>query len=250
MSTKETKIQSYQNHLEKMSNGAELISGIYNYCDRWCERCTMKKHCSIYYMELDEDNNSATEIKDNLDRVSDIFSLTMEMLQEVADEMGLDLSDLPEVDIPEHIPSELENIANAYGEQINKWLIANHESFREYAEKLSLVNEGKADNILDAMMIINWYSSMIGAKINRAMSSDGFKIDEADDTDFQDQLGSAKVALISIDNSINAIDLLLNTFPEEEGESLSFLATLSKIKRLLFEEYPNAMSFKRPGFDK
>ncbi|MDB5210640.1 MAG: hypothetical protein JWQ30_1467, partial [Sediminibacterium sp.] len=26
----------------------EFISGIHNYCDRWCERCTFTNRCSIY----------------------------------------------------------------------------------------------------------------------------------------------------------------------------------------------------------
>ena len=28
-----------------------FISGIYNYCDRWCERCRMTQRCFLYYQD-------------------------------------------------------------------------------------------------------------------------------------------------------------------------------------------------------
>src|SRR5262249_49183045 len=28
-----------------------FISGVYNYCDRWCERCRFNNRCMVYHME-------------------------------------------------------------------------------------------------------------------------------------------------------------------------------------------------------
>jgi hypothetical protein len=28
-----------------------FISGIYNYCDRWCERCRFTAHCRVFATE-------------------------------------------------------------------------------------------------------------------------------------------------------------------------------------------------------
>ena len=36
--------------LELAENG-NLISGIYNYCDRWCERCPFTSRCLVYATE-------------------------------------------------------------------------------------------------------------------------------------------------------------------------------------------------------
>jgi hypothetical protein len=29
----------------------QFISGIYNYCDRWCERCSMTARCYVFWQE-------------------------------------------------------------------------------------------------------------------------------------------------------------------------------------------------------
>src|SRR4029078_8576764 len=43
--------------LTELANNPDLISGIYNYCDRWCERCPLTSRCLVYATEQ-EDNDS------------------------------------------------------------------------------------------------------------------------------------------------------------------------------------------------
>ena len=43
--------------LTDLANNPDLISGIYNYCDRWCERCPLTSRCLVYATEQ-EDNDS------------------------------------------------------------------------------------------------------------------------------------------------------------------------------------------------
>ncbi len=47
---------------------AEKISGIHNYCDRWCERCAFTSRCEVYRtleekdaLDLDKDNEKFWE---------------------------------------------------------------------------------------------------------------------------------------------------------------------------------------------
>jgi hypothetical protein len=127
--------------------------------------------------------------------------------------------------------------------------VENHESFTDFIEKITIIDTPKANRIQDSLIVLNWYSSIIGAKIHRAMSQSDFGVEDNSDMDLQDQLGSAKVALISIDKSIEALSYILNITSDYEIQSLSFLAMLSKIKRLLLFEFPTAMDFIRPGFD-
>lgn len=224
-----------------------LISGIYNYCDRWCERCLFTERCSVYKMERQErfadvDNVS---LEDNIKRVSDIFALTMEMLHEMAEEIGIDLNNIDDVEIPKHIPGELEDIATNYDIKVYEWLRKNHKFFNQQIEIYSSIDENVSKMIKEVLKVINWYSSLIGAKIHRAM----FKDISDDMMDNNDKLGSAKIALISIERSIGAFSFILNNFTEKEDEILKFLSSLTKMKRLLKRVYPDAMSFKRPGFD-
>ena len=64
-----------------------------------------------------------------------------------------------------------------------------------------------------------------------------------------DQCGSAKVAILSIDKSIVALDTILGNIPDSEKDTLNLLAKLQKIKRMMLLEFPQAMSFIRPGLD-
>ncbi|RLD42516.1 MAG: hypothetical protein DRI86_11520, partial [Bacteroidetes bacterium] len=160
MAQKETKIQTFKKHIKEISKGAELISGIYNYCDRWCEHCTMAKHCSIYYLEQSEiDNNE--DSKNGIDRISDIFSLTMEMMQEMSSDLGIDFNDIGDFNIPEHIPNKTEKLAINYGKEVMLWLSTENEFFNKYSENMLLINEEEALKIGDQLEIISWYSSVI-----------------------------------------------------------------------------------------
>ena len=37
--------------LIEMAKNPDLIPGIYNYCDRWCERCAFTSHCLTFLTE-------------------------------------------------------------------------------------------------------------------------------------------------------------------------------------------------------
>jgi hypothetical protein len=40
--------------LTELANNPDLISGIYNYCDRWCERCPLTSRCLVYATEQED----------------------------------------------------------------------------------------------------------------------------------------------------------------------------------------------------
>ena len=37
-----------KNNIVKIAQNSQYIEGIYNYCDRWCERCPMTSRCLNY----------------------------------------------------------------------------------------------------------------------------------------------------------------------------------------------------------
>ena len=36
--------------IKKLAQNPDFISGIYNYCDRWCERCAFTSRCMNFAM--------------------------------------------------------------------------------------------------------------------------------------------------------------------------------------------------------
>ena len=61
--------------------------------------------------------------------------------------------------------------------------------------------------------------------------------------------GSAKVAIIAIDRSINAWSALFGILPEHEDHFLKILSMLQKIRSMAIEQFPTALDFIRPGLD-
>jgi len=51
--------------IKKLIDDTELLPGIHNYCDRWCERCPLTKRCAVFAMEQAESTDPSTYDPDN-----------------------------------------------------------------------------------------------------------------------------------------------------------------------------------------
>lgn len=69
------------------------IPGIFNYCDRWCERCQMTSRCEIFIPDEKEMNT-----EESLAVVHENFSKTMSMLVNWAKKNNVPLEDLQKED--------------------------------------------------------------------------------------------------------------------------------------------------------
>ncbi len=260
--------------LKKLAKNPNHIIGIYNYCDRWCERCTFTSRCLNYAMEQEDPLKEDTEANDLSNqkfwsRISDSFKLTMDMIREDAQRFGIDIDNLPDdPELNKMIESRHESARNhPVTKRAHRYLMMVDKFFKEgkplfesktneLQQKLMLQlkddnPEKDAEIISDAMEIIQWYFMQIEVKLSRAFSSRF--MDEAEGWDEpslpRDSDGSAKVSLIGIDRSISSWGILLQHFPEEENLILDMLVNLEKLKKAVEKEFPQARSFKRPGFD-
>ena len=82
----------------------------------------------------------------------------------------------------------------------------------------------------------------------------GSRESEARTPDYWDDMpkdsdGTAKIALIAIDRSIGAWGTLLHAYPARMTATLAILALLSRLRLEFEQEFPEAWSFVRPGFD-
>ena len=80
--------------LLSLAKDPKFIPGIYNYCDRWCERCPFTSRC--LNCELAEEQFGDLESVDISNeqfwkKLSGVMQLTMDMVKETAEEMGIDL---------------------------------------------------------------------------------------------------------------------------------------------------------------
>ena len=249
-----------------------LISGIYNYCDRWCERCSMTARCSVFQttpqLNPDDFANEEDFFKEVFKGVSESFQLTMELLQESADERGIDLTPSEEddewIEKRNRQKEETQNtsislLAMEYLDLGKKWLENSNDALKTLQEDLqssALMDlpernpEQEALALKDALEVIPYYLHQIYVKLLRAQEGR-----EEDDAWFEennypkDSDGSAKVALIGIDNSIRAWEVMLQYLPTQEDAILPMLSVLSNLRNQVESAFPEARAFKRPGFD-
>jgi len=245
--------KKYRDTLDEVVNNPETIPGIFNYCDRWCERCSFTSRCTTYLMDefREANKNSDSENSGFWEDLSFVFEVTKDMLLEKIEEFGIEIDDILKASDKDNSlkntqKSKAEELSMEYAVKIGKWLNTNTDYINEKSGQINLVDNDFSLTITDAIDVIQWYEYFIPPKVSRAYSP---KMYPEDDFEDYDKLGSAKVALIAIDKSIKANSFLLNNFAEKEDEILDLLVILTKLKKLILRDFPKAMNFIRPGFD-
>ncbi len=255
--------------LKNLGSDPKYISGIYNYCDRWCECCPFTNRCLNY--EISEEDFADPKSRDMNNelfwqKLSETFQATLELVNEMMEEQGIDIDsdDIEEIKKEEEkIRETVDNhqliiTAKEYVNLVTDWFESAEDLFMEKEidlnkkARLDLPNENpdkEAAAILDAVDVITWYLHFIQVKLMRALHGELEERLEILDDFPKDSDGSAKVALIAIDRSISAWGKMMNYFPDQEDELLNILVKLEQLRRNSEKVFPNARAFVRPGFD-
>ncbi len=251
--------------LDEMADNPNLVPGIYNYCDRWCERCTHGARCLTFQMEQAEAGQLPPEAHDVNNaafwqRIGASFALAREMIEEFLKREGLTLTaeDLAATAAQERLDHARVKkhpccrAAHAYIGLVAAWFGADDDAWLAKAHELEQVAElrmpGRAPRqefaeLRDAVEVIRFYQYFLYPKIARALGG------RLDGDEFGDADGSAKIALIAMDRSLGAWSRLLAQFPEREELTLPLLVHLEKLRRAVEHVFPKARAFLRPGLD-
>ncbi len=254
-----------------MENQPAHISGIYNYCDRWCERCAFTTQCRLRAGEIEAGADAATSDLRNAafwEGLKRSLVQAQQMLRDMARERGIDLDAIMAAGEGVADPPALDGARRALCEQASSYADAVDEWFERAGPVLeekgrNLVSAARmelpgaeplaeAKDIHDALEVIRWYVSLIDAKFARAGAQAWAAIDddpELDKITQRDADGSAKVALIGVDRSIAAWSRLYESLSSGQDVILDLLVRLNRLRRAGEQLFPNARAFVRPGFD-
>ena len=242
---------------------SRFIAGIYNYCDRWCERCPFTARCLVYATEKedDDDNPESRDIRNDAfwQKLESIFKQTREMITAWAEENGVDLSAVDaDSAIQDRRPDrenarshELAVAAENYACQVNEWF-EEELGMQTSDDSGAPVEETRRDDtsVEDATDVIRWYQFQIAAKTVRALMSRGDHESEDDEEiNTRDSDGSAKVALIATDRSISAWLIMQLSFPDKADSIVPLLLALERLRQGIEQAFPKGRDFIRPGFD-
>lgn len=253
-----------------------FIPGIYNFCDRWCEKCTQQANCLSYAMgkKMEEKLGMAPEEgmackNENIwAYLKNIFDSTYEILHDLALERGIEMEDIySSEDLDKGLwADEYEHAAKE--EESNDYIVATSDII-----KICCIYESLSEDCLEsvfavldekewapeapeekesseALDMINWYLDLIQSKIRRALFGYLQNKGTVDDSLVcEDYNGSAKVALIGIEQSEKAWDILKKYCPSLVKDISHIQVTLSQLTTDIETKFPAARKFKRPGFD-
>ncbi len=261
------KLERRAAELRKMAADPSLISGIHNYCDRWCERCPQTHRCLSFRMEQARqgeqgDANPEENPEAFGEALFENLTLTLHLLRQEAEKHGIDLNaqevavyqDLAAEERLERRKSPLVRAARHYTDVSRRLLKALHAATPglaagwQHEASLGIGNPEKTiADLGDAVEVISWYQHFIEVKLSRAEF--GRRTEPDDEFNSGDADGSAKVALIAIDRSIAAWAQVRRIVSEQTDEILQMLVQLERLRAAAEKVFPRARAFRRPGFD-
>lgn len=256
-----------------------FIPGIYNYCDRWCERCAFTHRCRNFSMQGDDGLSDAARDERNqefwqrLEKTSETPAEEWseeppaeDFEAEMEEDMEFTEEELAEAERDSkrrrkkarELGGAITQSAEAYTWRLRQFIEAHKELFRERPDEIEpgaiTAAGGDVDAeaglvwLQDALEVIGWHQFFITVKLMRAFHSlvteAEFNHDWPKDSD-----GTAKVALIGLDRSIAAWVVVRDMLPAYREEALDFMMRLKRLRTKVEAQFPNARMFVRPGFD-
>ena len=246
----------------------EYISGIYNYCDRWCEKCRFTSRCLLFASEskiatfeiMNDRLPNTEEMKEeifgiNEDEYEDKFDWDDSSEEEDEENFLFNEPDeeTEEEDEKNKVPVLIEKLSNQYLKESMAFIKKIDSDFNFSSTPEDKLKMPQIKKIYDNFETVAWYHAFIYVKLKRALDgkreyfkhkNKGLKEISKYDMD-----GTAKVAAISIKNSVKALNELHEYLPESGVEIVKLHTLLSKTFTELEKEFPDYNKFIRPGFD-
>ena len=270
----------FDDHIE-LPEG-DFIPGIYNYCNRWCERCLYTEKCrlfadeKIFMKEYEAQKRREKSIEENKDFWDQVNKTIEEAADIIDEEIPLvkndDFSMFEDWDDDEDAEEAMKDhkekrdkakeqnisqVASKYERAVHQWLEDRKETLKQDYDPETkdfnvnypgILDKIELKQLTESVEVILWYHIQIWIKINRALSS--FYKEEEDNDMFEgfpnDSDGSAMVALNGIDSSIGAWNHLLNHLNPEKESIRPFIRMLLWLKMEVEKEFPDARNFVWP----
>ena len=228
----------------------ENISGIYNYCDRWCDKCSYTNRCLVFKKEAernikhilrDEDPNDPDVFaKDISDTFQETFDLIKEKMNEddfpeFIDEDEFDFDDEPDFEI-----DNIENSSTGVRNVHNPLIDITEKLFKDFLEYHKTISSKYPDEPIENMDrileenldILSWHTPQIHVKArmcawgkSKLLKSRSLLQKEIE----EDILNvNSRIAYVGIENCIEALNNIYEHLYEMQTETLSLLSAAKK----------------------
>ena len=260
----------------------DFTPGIYNYCDRWCERCIYTEKCRLFasekimmdYMKRKEERERSMEenkafwsqVDKIMEEAEDLFDKSVISYENDPSPMFEQWEDEEEI---EDAMNEYEEFrkkasqhpvtkaASKYSFDAHNWFENRKDVVKQHynpeTKVLKITYPGITDRevlqkLSNAAEVILWYEFQMSIKVKRALTS---LYEEQAEPEFfegmqKDSDGSARVAVIGINRSLAAWNYYFHHLQEEKESIRPIIRLLMWLKMEIEKEFPNAMNFMWP----
>ncbi len=241
------------------------ISGVYNYCDRWCERCSFTGRCLNFAMgERQRARRRAQgEDPDNPDALWEDFQESIHtalvMARKMAEEMGIDVENLPPDPEEEQEPHPLEAVAWEIfngGQSILERLGSVLEWENDGAEVpvccLDEAEETQVWRLKESLEVIQWYHTLLVPKTHRALDEEA--LDALVDGDEEhlavgDARGTAKLVHECCGRLVGALHQVETIVPQVAEQVRPAMLAAYRLREGIVAAVPGCLGYHRPGLD-
>lgn len=216
-----------------------FIVGIFNYCDRWCERCPLTSRCRLFAdmaeIDFEQANGPLTEPRMARER----RRLASQLIEIEAEATELGERERRKSGKPVgRLPADLEP---CFGP--DREVVEAGDALRAKMRKLQF---SANPTVRLAIETIQYFSVFVPMKLMRAFS----QVARHGPGDRQsDANGCGKAALLALERMEGAWRTLIDTHHYSAKEAAPFLAEIARMQRNIARALPQAREFVRPGFD-
>ena len=260
----------------------ELIPGIFNYCDRWCERCNYADRCRLFQSETerniqhilnDEDPNDpeiiAKDIAESLEDSLAMLKAQME-IEGITEE---DLKNFEEQDdddskyFVDDFDDEKSEVTESgkiiktqpplvsQSDDFHKEVISFFRKMKPDIPDDADESELEKDPLYNELKVLLWYSPQIAVKMRMCFGSqakiENEKNKDGDELEFETEMMNinSRIAFTGMEKCIVSLQQIYGQEIENHDEVLPLLVLIKKIKDEFEKEFPAVNNFKRPYFD-
>jgi hypothetical protein len=260
-----------------------FIPGVYNYCDRWCERCTLSSRCRVFQhrQAFEAATAAGLTVEQALDKAESFVELMAGPQPVVPPSWERQRDAMIEAAnrAAAREPTPEECVRTERVERRRREWVKAHPLARSSRDYMHLVLDlipalrsragSQADSLaVAALDAIHHHAFLIRSKLQRALGGAWEHVDPAardladrdedavgdfdEDEEFllYDANGSAHVALRAIAESREAWEVVAaHPAFASNGRATSMIQRLRDLESAIPALLPGALTFKRPGFD-
>ena len=214
------------------------LSGISNYCFRWCERCPFTRRCAVYSLG----EQTADRQKFTLPAAFPALSGSYADFQRRLDlELQREGSSLLTIETEPALTTD-QLSANCQN------MVLDHLQASAWSQQWQQ-SEDFENPVVQAVHELNWYIILLGPKMQRALKSEEESADPRGDFYYFDARRTAYLVVVSLARVTAAVTVLLEHGIEPRQRLLELARRFLRLSVSLRSKLPDISLFPRPYWD-